>query len=107
MVQITGVLSDPLGNPVANAKIRVVPVKTGNTLWGLSGMVQTDLSGSYDFTLKEDVLLIEVLDNHRQYKRAGTVNTTGATGSMTLEELFDNYLDCTYPLPQCENRVVT
>lgn len=106
MVQITGVLSDPLGNAVANAKIRITPVTNGDSLWGLSGSTQTDLSGSYDFTLKEDILLVEILDNRRQYKRAGTVNTTGAVGPLTLEELFKNYLDCEYPLPPCENRVV-
>lgn len=106
MVQITGVLSDPLGNPIANAKIRITPVKNGDSLWGLSGSTLTGVTGSYDFTLKEDILLIEVLDKYRQYKKVGTVNTTGAVGPLTLEELFAGYLDCEYPLPPCENRVV-
>lgn len=101
MVQITGVLSDPLGNPIANAKIRVTSVKNKDTLWGISGSVMTGVSGSYDFTLKEDIVLIEILDKYRQYKRAGTVNTTGAVGPLTLEELFENYVECENPLPLC------
>lgn len=106
MVQITGVLKDPMGNPIANTKIRVTPVANGDTLWGVSGSVTTGLDGSYNFTLGEDNLLIEVLFNQRQYVRAGTVDTTGATGPLTLEELFGTYADCEYPLPICDRPMV-
>jgi hypothetical protein len=103
MVQITGVLKDPLGNPLSNTVIRITSVNNQDTLWGISGSITTDLAGNYNFTLQEDNLLVEILrQDGRQFLRAGTVDTTGATGPLTLEELFETYADCEYPLPVCD-----
>lgn len=91
MVQITGILTDPLGNPMAGAVIRITPQDNGDTLQCLSGSVTTGADGSYDFTLKEDLLFIEVCFNRKKWTRTGKVNTTGATGPIDLETLFELY----------------
>lgn len=91
MVQITGILTDPLGNPMSGALIRVTPQDNGDTLQCLSGSITTGVDGSYDFNLKEDLLFIEVCFNRKKWTRTGKVNTTGATGSIDLETLFELY----------------
>lgn len=91
MVQITGNLTDPMGNPLVGAVIRVTSEDNRNTLCGLDGSITTGTGGSYDFTLKEDLLFIEVCFNRKEWVKTGKVDTTGASGIIDLETLFTLY----------------
>ncbi|WAI96125.1 tail fiber protein [Vibrio phage vB_VhaP_PG11] len=102
MVQITGILKDPLGTPLPKKTIRVRPVENGSTLWGIDGKTITGSDGTYDFTLGDGKYQISVLFTPRQYLHTGVVLIDNTVVSpITLEDLLAQHAVCQPVVEEC------
>lgn len=87
-VHFTGVLRDPLSNPVPNHDIRITALHTDETMRGSTVTFTTDGSGAYDFYLLKGFYKLEVLNvPEDEYLLVGNLYLNQSTPQgITLEE---------------------
>lgn len=90
MVQVTDVLTTPMGVVAPNVEIRVFALEpTGNTLPFLPGKHFTGSGGEYDFNLENGKYTIEV-NFSKKYNMVGEVIVDSSTNSpITLQNLLN------------------
>lgn len=100
-IQVTGVLNDPVGQPLANAIIRVTALETSSVCAKVQGKITVGITGSYDFQLQDGKYAIEVLQSTTYHTVAYIEVTAGTATPITLEALIDIYSFCEVTAPVC------
>ena len=89
MIQVTGILLDPMNKPSAQTVIRVEALNSISSLKGMTASVTTDADGVYDFPLVNGNHRIELLFND-EYAVTGDVTIDNTvTSPLTLEDLLN------------------
>lgn len=90
MITVTGVLTNPMNEPVVGATIRIEALSNNEALLGSTAEVVTDGSGNYSFSLAEGKHRVEV-DSSDEYVLAGEVFVTAEmdTNTYTLPDLLN------------------
>ena len=100
-IQVTGVLRNPIGQPLINAVIRITALETKAVLAMISSKIELDVTAAYDFSLENGKYQVEILQTDQYHKIAYIeVNDTSISPS-TLEDLIslDGY--CTVEAKEC------
>ncbi|HDL7813821.1 TPA: prophage tail fiber N-terminal domain-containing protein, partial [Yersinia enterocolitica] len=87
-VTVSGIMINPVGEPVINAQITLTAVANSLTvLNAFSATVRTDSTGAYAIQLEEGSYAITVAANGRSFVY-GTVTLDNTTGPSTLNQLL-------------------
>jgi len=99
--QITGVLLNPLGQPLSNAVIRITALETKAVLAMISSKIELDATAAYDFSLGNGKYQIEILQTDQYHKIAYVDVSDTSISPSTLEDLvnLDGY--CTVEAQEC------
>jgi len=100
-IQITGVLRDPIGQPLSNAIIRITALESKSVLAMISSKVELDATAAYDFSLENGKYQIEILQTDEYHKIAYVDVSATSISPSTLEELItlDGY--CMVEAQEC------
>lgn len=91
MIQVQGILVDPLNQPSGGTTIRVEALSTEVSIDGMVGETVTGMDGSYSFSLVLGDHLIDI-NFSDEYKLSGEVRVDGGiTSPITLPALLKNH----------------
>lgn len=90
MIQVTGILIDPLGRPIPDAEIRVTALETNVVTKSSTATYTTLADGSYDFTLEYGTYDLEV-NISCEYVLSGVIIVDEATPNPIRVEDLVNY----------------
>jgi hypothetical protein len=100
-IQITGVLRDPIGQPLSNAIIRITALETKSVLAMISSKIELGVNATYAFILENGKYQIEILQSNEYHKIAYVDVTSLSITEITLEELIDLDGYCMLEAQEC------
>ncbi|CAL9956188.1 hypothetical protein VPHD292_0017 [Vibrio phage D292] len=90
-IQVTGVLPDPMGNPMRDAIIRVTALESDYTPPGSEASQTVSRDGNYSFSLEEGSYRIEIHQDDEYTEGTDVLVPSGLTGSFALPQLMADY----------------
>jgi hypothetical protein len=92
MIQITGILPDPMNQPRPNTSIRVEALDSTGSLKGMTATTTTDGAGNYNFNLLEGSYRIEVFQEEEFIITGEVLVDVNTATPLTLTELLTTYV---------------
>lgn len=90
-VLVTGVLPDPMGQPLDKATIRVTTIHSEFTPPGSEAEQVTGKDGAYSFSLEEGIYRIDLNQDEEFTEGKEVTIDASLTGSIELPALLANY----------------
>ena len=90
-ITVTGVLPDPMGNPMKGTTIRVTTIASEVRTPGSFGKEVTDRDGNYNFSLEEGTYRIQIQQDDEYTKGNEVLIESTLTGSIELSALIANH----------------
>jgi len=88
-IQVTGILRNPMGQPIPNTGIRVTAVIGSPTVMPHSvAEYSTDIAGLYNFTLEDGQYVIEAIYTDTYELAGSSIVNAGTPTPVTFHELF-------------------
>jgi hypothetical protein len=102
-IQVTGTLTDPVGQPLANSVIRVTALETTVVVAAASSKITLPATGSYNFSLVEGKHQLEFLQKDEFHAIAYIEVTDTTTSPISIEDLIAEAGYCKVEAKTCEN----
>lgn len=90
-ITVTGVLLDPIGNPMKGAIIRVTTVESEYFTTGSEASQTVSRDGNYSFPMEEGSYRIDIHQDDEYSEGEDVLIPLALTGSISLPELMKNY----------------
>lgn len=90
-ITVTGVLPDPMGNPMKGAIIRVTTLESEFSATGSEASQTVSRDGNYSFSLEEGTYRIEIFQDDEYTEGEDVLLPSGFTGSIELPKLIADY----------------
>lgn len=90
-ILVTGVLPDPMGNPMRDAIIRVTTLESDYTPPGSEASQTVSRDGNYSFSLEEGSYRIEIHQDDEYTEDMNVLVSSSLTGSIGLPQLIADH----------------